>query len=252
MWQRVSEFSGMLSKVNSAYQACPLTRKPVEGKPFAASREAANPTETSRQSCLRWQRWFGRAGLEDAMRKGLLGLQRKRLEDFRPKNTCQVWLWQSHYPSLFCCGRHLCSASLPTAATTEETMKSTGGNKAARLLQMLFWQACLAVHTHFIFEATVDLMVERYQVSGKQDCWFQLTKNPSLLRTPLHRSVGVLLALVLQCILTTLHTLPTSSKQPSLHIAAAKTKKKRGEEIFKWHLHGRKSNDECFRKRPMK
>lgn len=35
-----------------------------------------------------------RAGLEDAMRKGLLGLQRKRLEDFRPKNTCQVWLWQ--------------------------------------------------------------------------------------------------------------------------------------------------------------
>lgn len=42
---------------------------------------------------------------------------------------------------------------------------------------MLFWQAYLAVHVHSIFEAMVDLMVERYQVSGKQDCWFQLAKK---------------------------------------------------------------------------
>lgn len=66
---------------------------------------------------------------------------------------------------------------------------------------------------------------ENYQVSGKQDCQFQLAKNPSLPWTPLHGSVGVLLALELQCILTTLHTLPTSSKQLGLRIAAAKTKK---------------------------
>lgn len=69
-------------------------------------------------------------------------------------------------------------------------------------------------------------MVERYQVSGKQDCWFQLTKNPSLLQMPLHGSVGVLLELLLQCILTTLRTLPSSSKQPNLHTAAVKTKQK--------------------------
>lgn len=42
---------------------------------------------------------------------------------------------------------------------------------------MLFWQAYLAVHAHFIFKALVDLMVERHQVSGKQDCWFQLAKK---------------------------------------------------------------------------
>lgn len=117
-------------------------------------------------------------------------------------------------------------ASLPRVVTTEETVKSAGTNKAASLLQMLFWEAHLAVHTHFIFKAMVDLIMEWYQVSGKQDCWFQLTKIPRLLRTPLHGSVGVLLALVLQCILTTLHTLPSSSKQPNLHTAAVKTKQK--------------------------
>lgn len=117
-------------------------------------------------------------------------------------------------------------ASLSRVVTTEETVKSAGTNKAASLLQMVFWEAYLAVHTHFIFKAMVDLIVECYQVSGKQDCWFQLTKNPNLLQMPLHGSVGVLLALVLQCILTTLHTLPSSSKQPNLHTAAVKTKEK--------------------------
>lgn len=99
-------------------------------------------------------------------------------------------------------------------------------------------------------------MVECYQGSGKQDCWFQLTKNPSPLQTPLHGSVGVLLALLLQCILTTLRTLPPSSKQPNLPTAAAKTKQKakqkRREKIFKLCLRRRESNDEHFRKQLMK
>lgn len=55
-------------------------------------------------------------------------------------------------------------------------------------------------------------------------------KNPSLLQMPLHRSVGVLLELLLQCILTTLRTLPSSSKQPNLHAAAVKTKQKESKE----------------------
>lgn len=47
-----------------------------------------------------------RPGLKDAMRKGLSGLERKHLEDVRPKKRCKVWL------------RHSSSFSFPLGHTS--------------------------------------------------------------------------------------------------------------------------------------
>lgn len=95
--------------------------------------------------------WRERTGLEDAVRKDLLGLEEEtwRLQTIK---YLQVRLWQTLGIFPFSIAADISiSASLSTAVTTKETVKSTEGSNTACLLQMLFWQACLAVHTHLFW-----------------------------------------------------------------------------------------------------
>lgn len=244
----VSSLGCSATWIEQASQACPLTRDPVIGKPFVAHREAANHIETyTSRACA------GRCGTEEEDRFRRCSEKRLTKEKtwrLQTKKCLQGMVWaESHYLSLFHCGRHLYLCISTDSSNNWVQEVNWGKQSCTPIADALLMSLFGCTHT-FYFRGNGGSHGGTLPSQWEEDCWFQLTKNPSLLRTPLHRSVGVLLALVLQCILTTLHTLPTSSKQARLHIAAVKTKK--WEEIFKRFLHGRKSNDNRFRKRPMK
>lgn len=81
------------------------------------------------------------------MRKGLLGLQRKRLEDFKPKNTCKLWLWHRViiFPSSTATDIST-SAALPTALMTGDHEVNWGKQSCTSvpnaLLTSLFGCTC--------------------------------------------------------------------------------------------------------------
>lgn len=164
-------------------------------------------------------------GLEDAVRKGSLGLHKNRLQDFPTNTGYKARLWQSQRFIVFPLPLQKRCLCISTDSSNDRIMKPTGETKLRTYCKCPLHNP-IGLDRHILFSRWVDLMVECHQVSGKQDCGFQLIKNPSLLQMPSDGSVGVFLELILPCTLTILHTLPTWSKQPSLPSQQWKQRKK--------------------------
>lgn len=166
------EFS-MLTELTSS-QVC-LQQESKESQ-FVASWKAAKHIEIFVWSCGRGICGTER-GLEDAVRKGSLGLHKNRLQDIPTNTGYKARLWQSQRFIIFPLPLQKRCLCISIDSSKDRIMKQTGETKLHTYCKCPLHNP-IGLDRHILFSRWLDLMVECHQVSGKQDCGFQLLKTP--------------------------------------------------------------------------